>query len=580
MNKLLMREETHMIDQWLDHLVHTTPLEGYGNKMSMFLISLEAWRRGISVKYYTIDNPENKLLVRYTLSYQGRSVSFESSQSYQLSNEVLNICDNKHLTKEHLRAHNIRVPKGEKLLKDTEPDKLDQLANKLTYPVVMKPVSENAGKGVFSNIINKTMLFETFAYLTNELGYKEVLLEEFIEGEEHRVLTVGKEVVGVVKRVPANIEGNGKSSIRELIQTKNKSKQKNPVIYKKKIEIDREVEEQLSHAGYKLSDILEKGKRLYLRSKSNISTGGDPIDVMDNIDPSVIEMGEKVAEAIPGLEVAGIDIIINPKTNEKAVIEINTRPMIGLHVFPMEGQPRDVVKAIVDFYFPETKDIKRSRLYFDFGKITGSLDNVTTKEIELQPISPQQLYAKRFLVYLTNDEHQYRKDIRRLALADGLFGYAKGVGDYFTEVVLASPIKAKIDAFFPSHHRNLNHEFEIQEEEEWYYPINVGFVTAKQIDNSILTEINNQVSKKRINRLIKVHQDELDHIQEQLNQATNEATIYKNAYLKIEKQNKKMKAKQKDLEALLAEQKDEVERLKDELNRKLYKKFFKKTREN
>src|SRR5699024_4895369 len=157
-----------------------------------------------------------------------------------------------YLTKKYLSAHGIRVPKGEKFTKDTDLDHLISLASELTYPVVMKPISENAGKGVFSNIINEKMLLETFNYLTNELGYEEVLLEEFIEGDEHRILTVGNKVVGIVKRVPANVVGNGVDTIRQLIREKNKSKKLNPVISKKTIDIDRELENQLASAGYNL----------------------------------------------------------------------------------------------------------------------------------------------------------------------------------------------------------------------------------------------------------------------------------------------------------------------------------------
>src|SRR5690625_4632179 len=173
---------------WLDHLMHATPVEGFGNRMSMFLISLEAWRRGIDVKFYTIDDPDNRLLVRYALSHNGKEFSFNSSLSYQLPKETYDLCQDKDLTKKRLAEHGIRVPKGEKLAKETDPADLSKLASDLGYPVVMKPVGENAGKGVFSNITDEDMLFDTFTYLTIDLEYDEVILEEFINGEEHRLL--------------------------------------------------------------------------------------------------------------------------------------------------------------------------------------------------------------------------------------------------------------------------------------------------------------------------------------------------------------------------------------------------------
>src|SRR5690625_7481957 len=95
---------------WLDHLIHATPVEGYGNRMSMFLISLEAWRRGINVKFYTIDDPDNRLLIRYELSHNDRSFSFNSSLSHQLPEETYNLYQDKDLKKTKLSENSIHIP--------------------------------------------------------------------------------------------------------------------------------------------------------------------------------------------------------------------------------------------------------------------------------------------------------------------------------------------------------------------------------------------------------------------------------------------------------------------------------------
>src|SRR5690625_5024288 len=569
---------------WLDHLMYATPIEGYGNRMSMFLISLEAWRRGINVKFYTIDDPDNRLLIRYELSHNDRSFSFNSSLSHQLPEVTYNLCQDKHLTKKKLSEHGIRVPKGEKLSKDTESAYLSKLANELTYPVVMKPVGENAGKGVFSNITDEDMLFDTFAHLTKDLEYDEVILEEFIKGEEHRLLSVGDKVVGVVKRVPANVVGNGKDTIKQLIEAKNKGKQANPVIYSKTIEIDREVKNNLEQLGYTLEDVLEDGKQLYLRSKSNISTGGDTIDVMDEVDPSVIEMGEKAARAIPGLELGGIDMLIDPKTNEKAIIEVNTKPMIGLHIFPEQGKPRDVVKDIVDFYFPETKEIKRSRFYFDFERITSRLDHVTARSIKLEHPPSEEYYAKRFLVFADRGNRGFRSEVRRTALAEGLYGYAKGVKRNVTEIILASPDQEKVDQFFERHYQDTEYPFEIKEEEIWEYPINVGFVTSRYSDNMTLAEKHIRNVNREIRQLSKSHEKEIEQLSNRLNKIDRQRTIYKNAFNKLETQKKELKTKKKKQERKIKKKKSkekEIKQISNRLNkidrqRTIYKNAFNK----
>lgn len=563
---------------WLDHLMQATPIEGYGNRISIFLISLEAWRRGIGVKFYTIKNPENRLLIRYSLSYNNRTFNFNSALSEQMSKEAFDICENKYLTKKKLSESGIRVPKGEKLTKDTDLDHLVSLASKLSYPVVMKPIDEKAGKGVFSNITDENMLLKIFKYLTIELGYDEVLLEEFIEGEEHRILTVGNKVVGIVKRIPANVIGNGKDTINQLIRDKNKSKQTNPVIYTKTIDIDRELKNQLTNAGYDLNDVLEKNKRVFVRSKSNISTGGDPIDVMDNVDPAVIEMAEKAIQAIPGLEVSGLDMIINPETKEKAIIEINTRPMIGLHVFPEGGKPRDVVKDIVDYYFPETKNIERSRLYFDFGTVIKSLDGVATKEISLNKIVPEPYFAKQYIISINENKHLFQRDIRRKALSNNIYGHAKGAGPKLLEVILASPSKERVESFFENYYQETEYVYDIISENEWKYAINVGFKTATYSENITLLERHLKKSQENRERLINKHKREVYKLTQEYEASNEQVSIYKESLFKVRSQNKQLKEKQIKNRELIKKQKKEIIELKKLINKTWYRRLIKSKR--
>ena len=193
--------------------------------MSMFLIALEAWRRGVTVNFFTIDNPDNKLLIRYSLSYQGREHRFESSRGDLLTDEAFQIAEDKHETKRYLKKSDVNVPEGHKInANQISEEELLQIAKDLGFPLVLKPTNENAGNGVFSNIITDKDLTEIYQYLTHSLGYKELVIEKHIEGTEHRILVVDGKAVGVIKRVPANIIGDGNNSIKQLIQSKNKNK--------------------------------------------------------------------------------------------------------------------------------------------------------------------------------------------------------------------------------------------------------------------------------------------------------------------------------------------------------------------
>src|SRR5699024_739148 len=131
-----------------------------------------------------------------------------------------------------------------------------------------KPISENAGKGVFANITNEEYLRKVLVHVREELNYKDIIVEEFVHGVEYRVYMVGDKVIAAVNRRPANVVGNGTSTIMELIIEKNKMKRRNPVLSKSPIEVDKEVQESIKNAGYTMDSILPENKLLYLRNKS------------------------------------------------------------------------------------------------------------------------------------------------------------------------------------------------------------------------------------------------------------------------------------------------------------------------
>ncbi|WP_027965257.1 ATP-grasp domain-containing protein [Halalkalibacillus halophilus] len=464
-------------NQWLNHLINAVPEHGVGNRLSMFLIALEAWRRGVTVKFYTIDNEENKTLIRCSLSYNGREHHFESSKGDLLSKEAFDICEDKDITKSHLASGGVRVPKGIRMNEESDRQEIIDFANSIGFPVVLKPISENAGQGVFSNIQNEDDLINTIEYLHTTLNYEELILEEFIEGNEYRILVINGEVVGAVNRLPANVIGDGESTIEQLIKEKNQSKRTNPTLSKKKIQLDREVTDRLELLNLTTSDVLESGERLFLRTKTNASTGGDPIDVLDDLDEETLNMARDAAKSIPGLDIAGMDFIINEETGAKSIIEINTKPMIGLHVFPIEGKARDVVKPIVDFYFPETVGQKQNDLlYFDFIAAIAPLDNITTKEVYVHPVPITEYIATKFVVESEQLIGGELSEIRLSALGSGLHGSVRKVGLSRIEILAVGNDAKKIEIFKKELSEILDGEeaFTITEE-QIQTPVRVGF---------------------------------------------------------------------------------------------------------
>lgn len=489
--------------KWLPHLENAIPSKGYGNRLSMYLIALEAWRRGISVRFYLLENPENKMLIRYVLSYNDKEHYFESSLGDKISEETFRICENKDEAIKYLARAKVPVPTGKRFGPNVEDSSILEYAKKIGYPVVLKPRSGNAGRGVFANIKDKASLESTLTHVRKELGLKDVILEEYIPGIEYRVFVVNGEIIGAVNRIPANVIGNGKNTIKELIKIKNEQRKNNPNIANKPISIDKEILNSIRSQGYELDTVLEKDKKIFLRNKSNVSMGGDPVDVTDQLTDKLKAIAVNAVNAIPGLGVCGLDMIVDQKNNTGTVIEINTKPMLGLHLFPVQGKAHDVVKPIVDYYFPETMNNTRTNLYFDFEAAISPIRNRITKSVEVSPPPYQSnLISKKLLVVVKNGTvSNYRRWVRLEALKKGFHGSIKRISNNKVEIIIAGPKKEDLNEF-----KNLclkgpkNTIISKVKEHEWDKPIKIGFEICRRPKDEINDRLRQKLSRERKNR--------------------------------------------------------------------------------
>lgn len=487
--------------EYLPHLKNAVPIKGYGNRLSMYLIALEAWRRGLNVKFFLKENPDNRLLIRYTIGDGANEYHFESSLGDKLTTYAYEICENKDETKNVLSQAGIPVPEGQRFTSDKNKNEIIDYANMLGYPLVIKPISENAGKGVFSNIQSKEKFRESLFYVRDELGYKDIIVEKHITGIEHRIFLVNGEVIAVTNRMPANIIADGIHSIEELIDIKNKSKQSNPTVASKLIEMDKEVTESIKSLGYDYSTIPPIDEKIYLRTKSNVSAGGDSIDMTDNLTPELRKLAEEAMNSIEGLNVCGLDMIIDKELNKGVIIEINTKPMVGLHVFPVEGKPRDVVSPIIDDYFPATKGKEKSILYFDFDAVISPLRDRSVKEVELSPPSQNHLYSYRYILIGTFEE-SFESEVRLLALNKGLHGYLNETSESQYELVIASEREQAVNSFIKEI-QNLDLIIDLfVEEYEYNFPVKIGFEVNK-ISKSHIRMENQRKRIRSLNQKIK-----------------------------------------------------------------------------
>lgn len=272
------------------------------------------------------------------------------------------IMENKVVTKKILAEKGFRVPKGYEI------STLDEAIMLFNYiknkPVVIKPKSTNFGLGItiFKNGIEDLDTFITAVDFALKED-KDVIIEEFIEGTEYRFFVIEGETKAVLLRVPANVKGDGVHSIAELVEIKNNNPlrgdaKKTPL---KKIELGQIELLQLKEQGYTASTVLENGVIANLRENSNISTGGDSIDMTDEVHNSYKELAVKITDAMMA-KVSGIDLIIPditaPATSDNyGVIEANFNPMMMMHIYPYSGKSRRLTLDVLKMLFPEKEII-------------------------------------------------------------------------------------------------------------------------------------------------------------------------------------------------------------------------------
>lgn len=465
-----------------------------GFNLDAYLMALEGWRRGLTLTWY-LDPSEvtdmkiigfNPLGKSFSLKNKetGKIHYFYRSRGDLVSNVAVEIAQNKLVTKQKLLESGVQTPKGFKFTKE---DNIDEIINKfymenLSFPIVIKPILGSLGKGVITNINSEQELLESLRItLTNE-EYDEFIIEQHIEGEEFRIYVIDDEVVAATKRIPANIIGNGKSTIYELINEKNNNRQENPYLKKKLINLDDNIDEFLKNKNLTLDSIPEKDERVLLKGPSNISAGGDPIDVTESISDQAKRVAISAVKSIPNLIHAGVDVIV---TNDEAyIIEINPTADIIMHLFPIEGSPQNVPEKIIDYYFPETKGYakEKTQLYFDYREISKILRNKLAQKLVVTNSPKGKLYSKRFIVSGKVQKVGYRNWIKKQALKKGLHGYTRNLKNGKVVVVISSDDLDKINSF-----KNIcskgpkKAKVESIKELEWKSSLKIGFEIRKTI---------------------------------------------------------------------------------------------------
>src|SRR5690554_207217 len=314
------------------------PLPGYETfEATTQILIAEVLRRNLPFEVIDADN--NLISVTYNnknfVIHEGTISDANSLIAFWISND-------KWMTRQFLQRNGISFPAGVLLKRGYQPESL----NNVHFPAVVKPVNTDHGIGVSTNIKNKQ---ELLSAIDNAFRFAEkVIVEEFFSGQEYRFLVIDYKVRAIACREPANVTGDGKSSIRQLIDKKNEARgndYRHPLL---KIVVDEEVKRHLNVLSYTPDTILQEGEKVYLRKNSNLSTGGDSIDVTDEIPDYYKDVAVKASQSAE-LRIAGIDIIIKdldvkPSPENYIVVELNAPAMLSMHNYPYIGKNRHVEK--------------------------------------------------------------------------------------------------------------------------------------------------------------------------------------------------------------------------------------------
>jgi cyanophycin synthetase len=306
----------------------------------------EAERRGIPIM--RLD--DQSLVQLGTGRYQKRIRASITSLTSSIGTDA---ASDKDLTKSLLSDAGLPVPRGAVV---RSADDAVRAAERIGYPVVVKPLDGNHGRGVSIDLSTPEEVTRAFEEAVRHS--RRVIVENCFKGRDHRILVVNGAVVAVAERVPAHVVGDGRRSIAALVDDVNQDPRRGEghETVMTRIRVDDHALGVLARAGLNPDSVPASGQVVYLCDTANLSTGGTAVDRTDDIHPDNALIARRAARAI-GLDVAGIDFIapdITRSVHETGggIIEVNAAPGFRMHLQPSEGRPRNVARPVVDMLFP------------------------------------------------------------------------------------------------------------------------------------------------------------------------------------------------------------------------------------
>ena len=313
------------------------------------------------------------------LGYGANQKRIQATVTSETSSIGVELACDKEDTKYLLEQAEVEVPKGDIIRRESS---LEEACRYVGYPLVIKPVDGNHGRGITVDIQNYEDALVGF-HAAKESSRGAVIVEKFITGEDYRLLVINNRLVAAAKRTPAHVIGDGTSTVQELIDEVNKDPRRGygheNVLTQ--ITVNDLTKTIIKDAGYTLDSVISEGEQLILKDTANLSTGGTAEDVTDIMHPALVSMAERISKIID-LDICGIDVMttdISKPLSETggAVLEVNAGPGFRMHLAPTSGLPRNVAAPVIDKLFPIKGDTGRIPII----AITGTNGKTTSSRL-------------------------------------------------------------------------------------------------------------------------------------------------------------------------------------------------------
>lgn len=296
-------------------------------------------------------------MVQFGWGSQQRRI--QAAESDGTSAIAQSIAQDKELTKKLLDAAGVPVPFGRPVQDEED---AWAAAEEIGLPIVVKPQDGNQGKGVTVNVASREHL--KIAYAAAAAVSESVMVERYMPGHDYRLLVVGNKVIAAARRDPPQVIGDGKHTVRELVEAVNSDPRRSEghATALTKMRLDEIALARLAIQGFTVDSVPPKGSRVIMRNNANLSTGGSATDVTDDVHPEVAARAVAAAQMI-GLDICGVDVVcdslLKPLEEQGGgVIEVNAAPGLRMHLQPSYGKARAVGEAIVSMMFDKGDDAR------------------------------------------------------------------------------------------------------------------------------------------------------------------------------------------------------------------------------